>query len=919
MPSLYGGGNTAANVNVGSTTSLYQGSGSVTVLNNAQTLYLLLSNSGNVQFALDGSNTHITANALLSPTGVAAGTYGSTTEIPQFTVMPDGQLSFVQNIDISSVYNIYGNANVAAYLPIYSGTLDASSTILNLWANAAVQDSEIIALVSNAASQQGLIVALQSNAALQEAEIISLQSNAAAQQGQIDSTSAELTSFEIYANLHFGDSNYSNVNVAAYLPTYTGSLDNSSSIVNLWANAATQAGQISGLQSNAASQEGEIITLQSNAATQQGQITSLQGNAATQQGQIDGLTSNAAAQDTQILNLWANAAIQQGEITSLQGNAASQQGQINTLSANLGGFETWANANFSTTTYSNTNVAAYLPGYSGSMNSVNALTAHTVTGGNISLAGDSITTLNDEPLYIQAPMIMIQDATVSSEIMLFSTNVMIHTGGIAEAWVFNVGGNLSLPLASSKILYPNGVSILDGLASTYGNANVAAYLPTYSGSLDNSSSVINLWSNAASQQSQISTLLSNAASQQTQINNLVSNSSAQESEIITLQSNAATQQGLIDGLTSNAASQDTQIVNLWANAATQQGQITSLQSNAASQEGEISSLQGNAATQQGQIDTLSANLGGFETWANLNFSTTTYSNANVDAYLPVYSGNISAGNLTLTNPLPISSGGTGQTTKSTAFDALSPLNSVGDLLIGGASGTGTRLGIGTANQVLHGGASSPSYSAVTEADISLSAVTTNNATTSRHGFLPVLPNNASQFLNGQGNFTTPSGLTIAASYLATSFSGSSNVHVIHNFGTFPIVQVIDSTGNVLIPDSINNPTSNDFYVSFASSTTGTIVSSVGAPQPQSVTIVAASTYTVLTTDRIVKVTASGCVVTLPTSVGSTGREFNIVNASLGSITVNTTSSQTINAQLTQVIPSYSAMTVFADGSNYWII
>jgi hypothetical protein len=39
----------------------------------------------------------------------------------------------------------------------------------------------------------------------------------------------------------------------------------------------------------------------------------------------------------------------------------------------------------------------------------------------------------------------------------------------------------------------------------------------------------------------------------------------------------------------------------------------------------------------------------------------------------------------------LANGGTGQTTKALAFDALSPLNEPGDLLVGGADGTGMRL------------------------------------------------------------------------------------------------------------------------------------------------------------------------------------------------------------------------------------
>ncbi len=45
---------------------------------------------------------------------------------------------------------------------------------------------------------------------------------------------------------------------------------------------------------------------------------------------------------------------------------------------------------------------------------------------------------------------------------------------------------------------------------------------------------------------------------------------------------------------------------------------------------------------------------------------------------------------------------------------------------------------------------------VTEAEIVLADNTTNNASTSKHGFLKKLSNVATEFLNGQGNFAVPS-------------------------------------------------------------------------------------------------------------------------------------------------------------------
>jgi hypothetical protein len=77
----------------------------------------------------------------------------------------------------------------------------------------------------------------------------------------------------------------------------------------------------------------------------------------------------------------------------------------------------------------------------------------------------------------------------------------------------------------------------------------------------------------------------------------------------------------------------------------------------------------------------------------------------------------------------IAKGGTGQTTASAAFDALSGLTAAGDLIIGGASGARSKLVIGTANQLLrvNAGATAPEY-ASTLSGLTLTSPTINGAT-----------------------------------------------------------------------------------------------------------------------------------------------------------------------------------------------
>ena len=80
--------------------------------------------------------------------------------------------------------------------------------------------------------------------------------------------------------------------------------------------------------------------------------------------------------------------------------------------------------------------------------------------------------------------------------------------------------------------------------------------------------------------------------------------------------------------------------------------------------------------------------------------------------LPVFTDG--SKNLTSSGTVPIANGGTGQATKAAGFDALSPMTTGGDIIYGGASGTGTRLANGSAGQVLtsNGTTLAPSWQTV---------------------------------------------------------------------------------------------------------------------------------------------------------------------------------------------------------------
>jgi hypothetical protein len=79
----------------------------------------------------------------------------------------------------------------------------------------------------------------------------------------------------------------------------------------------------------------------------------------------------------------------------------------------------------------------------------------------------------------------------------------------------------------------------------------------------------------------------------------------------------------------------------------------------------------------------------------------------------------------VTGTLPIANGGTGQTTAGTAFNALSPITTTGDLIVGNGTNSATRLGIGTNGYVLTSNGTTATWSAASSSGVtSFSAGTT---------------------------------------------------------------------------------------------------------------------------------------------------------------------------------------------------
>lgn len=155
-----------------------------------------------------------------------------------------------------------------------------------------------------------------------------------------------------------------------------------------------------------------------------------------------------------------------------------------------------------------------------------------------------------------------------------------------------------------------------------------------------------------------------------------------------------------------------------------------------------------------------------------------------------------------------------------------------------------------------------------------------------------LPGTTTVFYRGDGAFTTPSATTVPNAYVIQAFTNTS-YNLVHNLGSYPVVQVLDATGAVVIPLSIVNNTVNDLTVTFTTTGTYTVIATLGSPQLQSYVSTAVD-YSATITDRIIEVTDASKTVTLPTAnVTNTGYEYKVDNSSTGAVFLDSQGGETI--------------------------
>jgi len=199
----------------------------------------------------------------------------------------------------------------------------------------------------------------------------------------------------------------------------------------------------------------------------------------------------------------------------------------------------------------------------------------------------------------------------------------------------------------------------------------------------------------------------------------------------------------------------------------------------------------------------------------------------------------------VTGTLPIANGGTGQTSASTAFNALSPITTVGDLILGTGTNTAGRLAIGANSYVLTSDGTTASWAAPSGGVSTFSAGTTgftpNTATTGAVTLSGTLATTnggtglTSFTTNGAVYATSTSALTTGTLPVASGGSGATTLTgVLFGNGSSPFTaatgsEIATAIGSTAVTNATNasnvaittgSATTN--YLAFVTATTGNL-------------------------------------------------------------------------------------------------
>jgi len=515
-------------------------------------------------------------------------------------------LSALQTNAVSQASQITGanvaiiTANTAMKAYVDANAVVQANNIAGAWAtaNAAVSASALVPINAN-------IVSIQSN--VTAANLTAYWLANTVNSGLVPAVSS------LWANLTAANTASTTANTAmkAYVDSANtavkGYVDSANTVMtNYVGNQVTTAN--TAMKSYADARDTAITTAwTANAAAQAGLITSLQSNAGAQADSIAGanaaiITANTAmkayadAQDTAITTAWtANAGAQADALVALTANAASQNTTLNTLTGNI--------ANLSNVTL---NLASSITGI--------------ITGSG----------------FITPAQLTANLTTINSNVANVAVNVTVHTGNI-----ISIGNSIGNILTNQSFIQSNLITLYSNAASQHAQIIAAnTYNVTRTDTLTGQ-----LSSNVTAANAQISTMgntLTNTVSDVTSLKNIVygflggtigAYNDANVSVYLASGNNAT-----ITSINANITAANAAIIT--ANTA-MKGYVDAV----------TTAWTSNAGAQANQLTGANAAIVTANTAMRGYVDARTYTNANVTSYLVSATGNISAGNITVTGAI----------------------------------------------------------------------------------------------------------------------------------------------------------------------------------------------------------------------------------------------------------------------------
>jgi hypothetical protein len=238
---------------------------------------------------------------------------------------------------------------------------------------------------------------------------------------------------------------YGNANVEAYLPV-------SNTIIAINANVANTDSNVSTLTIDLASTDSTVSVLVTDLASTNANVANTDANVANLVTVTTDTNANVANLTVTVANTDANVANTNANVSAVTANVSTLQNQV----------------------YANANVAAYLPTYTGN-----------IQAGNISATTANATN-------ITATTVTSANVTVTSTV---GNGAVFYSGATGR---ITTSANINFDAATSTLTATrfsgNGALLTNlnaaNLTGAYGNANVAAYLPTYTGNLQAGNAVI---------------------------------------------------------------------------------------------------------------------------------------------------------------------------------------------------------------------------------------------------------------------------------------------------------------------------------------------------------------------------------------------------------------------------------------------